>query len=413
MPAFAISYFHRVGLAAVGDGLQTDLQIGAAALGLLSSLYFYIYAVMQIPAGALADTVGPRRTIAASLAVTAVGTLIFAVSPTYAIAAIGRLLVGLGVAAIFTCILKIQAEWFPPRLFGTLSGLLVTMGNFSGLLAYTPTAAATALLGWRTTFAVIAALTLVILGATWLIVRDRPADLGLAAPEGAAPPGREIKLGAALRSIAGNWRTWPAFMAGFAVYGSIITLAGAWAVPYLRDVYEFDRMEATSLAQLTLLGLAIGAPITGWISDRLRARRLPYVVLVLCLGLVTAWLAFGQPPKEWIGALLFTAGLSASAFALTWAAAKEVNPPEYAGLSVGLANAGGFVGVAVLQPLVGIILDRVGTGPSGYQTAFQALFWACILSLGAAALLTETRARNIWSELRAQQPHTPDSFPLK
>lgn len=408
LPAFLISYFHRVGLAAVGDTLQADFGIGAAALGLLSSLYFYVYAVMQVPVGIMADTWGPRRVVTAGLAVTAAGTVAFALAPTYAVAATGRLLVGLGVAPIFACILKAQAEWFPARVFASLSGLIVFVGNLSGLLAFTPTAAAVGAFGWRATFLALGAATVGILAAVWTVVRDRPADVGLPAPEGATVPGAAMNLRAALATVAGNWRTWPAFVGGFGLYGAAIALVGTWAVPYLRDVYGLDRLQATNLAQLVLLGMALTAPPAGWISDRLRTRRLPYVTLALLATALAAWLAFGRPPRALLGPVLFGLGAGASAFSLSWAAAKEVNPPQYAGLSVGLANAGGFLGVALLQPLMGLLLDRFGTTPAGYQAAMQVLFWACAAAAAAAALLTETGARNIAAELAQRtQPPSP------
>lgn len=395
LPAFLISYFHRVGLAAVGDALQAEFQTSAAALGFLSSLYFYIYAIMQVPVGMLADTWGPRRTVTAGLAVTAAGTLAFALAPGYATAAAGRLLVGLGVSPVFTCLLKAQAEWFPGRVFASLSGLVVFVGNMSGLLAYTPTAAVAGAFGWRPAFLALGLLTAAIMAAVWAVVRDRPADVGLPAPEGAARPAVPASLGRALETVAGNRRIWPAFIGGFGVYGAAIAFAGTWAVPYLREVYGLDRLQATSLAQLVLLGLALGAPAVGWASDRLRARRLPYIALSAGTVALTGWLAFGQPPRALIGPVLFLLGVGAAAFTLTWAVAKEVNPPEYAGLSVALANAGGFLGVALLQPLMGAVLDRAGPGLRGYQTALQLLFWACALAAAAAFRLTETGARNI------------------
>ncbi len=403
LPAFVISYVHRVGLAAVGDALKADFSVGAAALGLLSSLYFYIYAVMQVPAGVLADTWGPRRVVTVSLALTTLGTIAFALAPSYGIAAVGRLLVGLGVSAIFACLLKVQAEWFPARIFGTLSGLLMLVGSLSGLLAFTPAAAAAAVLGWRGTFLALGIVTLTITAACWVVVRDRPSDLGLPAPEGAAPPGPKVDLKVALAAVAGNPRTWPGVVGGFGLYGSAIAFSGTWAVPYLRDVYGLERMLATNLAQLVLLGLALGGPVIGWASDRLRTRRIPYMALTALLVMLLAWLAFGQPPRAWIGPVLFLLGVGASAFTLTWAAAKEVNAPQYAGLSVGLSNSGGFVGAAILQPLMGLILDRAGTGLAGYQAAIQALFWAGVLSLAASTLLTETGARNIYAELQKRK----------
>ena len=73
---YVLVYFHRLCAAVVAMEMMQDLHTTGALLGLLSSAYFYPYALMQIPAGLLADTWGPRRTITVFFGVAFIGSLL-------------------------------------------------------------------------------------------------------------------------------------------------------------------------------------------------------------------------------------------------------------------------------------------------------------------------------------------------
>jgi MFS family permease len=83
-------------------------------------------------------------------------------------------------------------------------------------------------------------------------------------------------------------------------------------------------------------------------------------------------------------------GLVAPAFTLTWATAKELNPPALAGTAMAIVNTGVFLGPAIYQPLVGWVLDR-----SGFGAAIAVLAGLSLLAPLSALLVTETRCRNV------------------
>jgi len=137
---FAIVFFHRVSLAVVSDQLMAEFNLGAAALGNLGAVYFYVYTAMQIPSGILADTTGPRLTVTAGMLLAAMGAAVFALAQSLAVATAGRFLTGLGVSVVFVSVQKAQTYWFRPREFATITGLTSTVGNTGAILAATPLA---------------------------------------------------------------------------------------------------------------------------------------------------------------------------------------------------------------------------------------------------------------------------------
>ena len=275
LASFVLSFFHRTAPAAIARELAQSFAIGGAVLGTLAATYFYVYTLLQIPVGVLADTWGPRRLLSAGALVAAVGSLAFAIAPTWQVAALGRTLVGVGVATAFISILKISAVWFPANRFATLNGVTLFAGNLGAVVAGAPLAWAVSFTSWRVVFVVLAALSLLLAAMTWWKVRDRPEDLGFAAvhPMPAAAAADRVGWKAALAGVLRNPATWPPFVVNVGVGGSYLAFAGLWSVPYLIDVHSMTRVEAAQHASVLLLGVAVGAVAVGLISDRLRNRR--------------------------------------------------------------------------------------------------------------------------------------------
>lgn len=431
--SFLIVFFHRIALAVVADRLMAEFNITASALGNLGAMYFYVYTIMQIPSGLLADTLGPRLTASAGTLVAGVGSVVFGLAPSFAAALFGRFLVGLGVSVVFISLLKVQTEWFRAREFATITGLTSTVGNSGNALAATPLAFLVAAVGWRLSFVAIGILGVLVAVGCWLFVRNRPEELGLpsireieAWEEGAKntvhrrPPTGRVPLGQALAYIMRSRYTLPLFVGAFGLNGSLMALSAMWGVPYLMQVYGLNRAQASLYTLGTAFGVMLAGPLSGLISDGLRRRREP--LLSFAALTLLAWIALvawpGRLPLPLLRLLFFFLGLGAGGYLLVMCLAKEVSPHAIAGVATGTINTGSFLGAAVLQPLVGLVLDatwdgRLAAGVRLYSLASYRLgFLFCTLvvalSFIAALRLPETHARNI-----APDSPFPEREPLR
>lgn len=365
--AYILSFFHRFAPAAISAELQQAFDASSAALGGLAATYFYVYTLMQIPTGVLVDTLGPRKTVTAGGIVAGMGSLLFGLAPTLALASAGRLLVGLGVSVTFIAMLKLNAAWFRERHFASLSGLTILIGNVGALLAASPLAWVLGFVSWRTVFVAMGLVSLLLAVLAWWLVQDHPGRADL-------PSMRELDGEPAHPPHHGHWYdglllvlknrdTWPGLFVNLGIGGTFFTFAGLWAVPLLRDGYGLDTVAATAHTSLMLGGFAIGAFFIGTLSDRL-GRRKPVVFIAGCLY-VLCWLPLAASWKLPAGAshaLFLVMGLGASAFTLTWACAKEVNRHALSGMATSVVNMGAFLGTAILQPLVGWVFDYTSGG---------------------------------------------------
>jgi sugar phosphate permease len=403
--AYVLSFFHRFAPAAISSDLQQTFHASAAELGGLAATYFYVYMVMQIPTGILVDTMGPRRVVAIGGVIGGIGSLLFGMADTLAVASTGRLLIGLGVSVTFISMLKLNAAWFHDRHFATMTGVTILLGNVGSLLAAAPLAWVLAYYSWRTVFESVGVFSLLLAVLAWLFVRNNPGESGL-------PSLRELDGKAAHPPHTGHWydglliilknrATWPGLWVNMGLSGSLFAFGGLWAVPFLRDVYGMDRAAATSHTTLLLAGFAIGAFFIGTLSDRL-GRRKP-VMIAGALGYCLCWLPLllGLPLSGFIGYMLFLAmGLFAPSFTLTWSCAKEVNPPALSGMATSVVNVGGFLGTAIMQPLVGWAIDHAHAGREDaspglgdYQAGIAILTGFALMGLIATLFIRETHCR--------------------
>ncbi len=398
--AYLLSFFHRVAPAAISGDLQATFGIGGAQLGSLAATYFYVYTLMQIPTGVLSDTLGPRRILFWGGLVAGVGALLFGLAPSFELAFAGRTLVGLGVSVAFIAMLKLIALGYDERCFASITGLCMLIGNAGSILAGAPLAWATQAAGWRPVFVMVGAFSLLLAFAARAWVLDTPTG----------KLDRTAWL-TGLTTVLRNRATWPGFFANAGLGGAFFTFAGLWAVPYLTQHHGFSRTDASNHVSLYFVGFAIGSMLWGNVSDRI-GRRKPVMLVVsgahaLGWGLwLSGWMQAGWMTYSLCAAM----GLATAGLTLSWAAAKEVNPPLLSGMATSVVNVGVFVGPAILQPAVGWLMERTWDGRvlDGVRI-YSAADWhngLLLLSLSAVSgwfallFVRETGCRNIHHEIK-------------
>ena len=149
---YIVSQFLRNSIGVIAPNLASELGMSPAEIGLLSSVFFFAFAAVQIPLGMALDRFGPRLCLLAGAAVTVLGAIVFATAPSPAMLICGRLLLGIGSSSAFMASLAVYARRFPPDRFATLVGLQLGIGTVGTLIATAPLAFSTAAIGWRGSF---------------------------------------------------------------------------------------------------------------------------------------------------------------------------------------------------------------------------------------------------------------------
>ncbi|MGH8453464.1 MAG: MFS transporter [Nevskiales bacterium] len=407
---FMVAFFHRMAPAVLADELRTGFQASAVALGALSAIYYYVYTAMQIPAGILADTLGPRRNVAVMSLVAGLGSIVFALAPNLTIAGLGRFLVGFGVSTAFIGLMKHNANWFSEHRYAAISGFVMLLGNLGAVLAAAPLAALLTLASWRTIFIGAGLFSFVLAALIWFFVRDRPEDAGLPNPR--ELPGMEPVTQYSqhwfhsLREVFMNRALWPVVLFFFGLLGNGLAFAGLWAVPMIEDRFGLEGPRASAYLTVNLICFALSSYAAGWLSDRIGRRRPVLLVAgaACCLSwLAMLWLPWGPGLSGYV--LFGVIGLATAAVAPAYAAAKELARPAVSGMAIALVNTALFLGAALMQPAFGWAMDWAwnGTVENGlrqyvwadYRNGLWLSFAVSVLGMLGALTMRETHNRHV------------------
>ena len=171
---FILSQFYRAAVAVITPQLTAELALDARELSLVSAVFFYAFALAQVPLVIYLDQVGARKTMTGLNIIAICGAVVFATAESVQMLILGRLLLGIGMAANLMGTFKLISLWFDPRSFATLTALVFSLGTTGSILAATPLVLMVHWIGWRMTFWVFAGINLAITAVFYWIVQDDP-----------------------------------------------------------------------------------------------------------------------------------------------------------------------------------------------------------------------------------------------
>jgi len=388
---FYISYLFRSINALISGELTSDLGLGAADLGLLTSVYFLTFAVAQLPIGVLLDRYGPRRVQSALLLVAAAGAVMFARSEGFAVLVLARALIGLGVAAALTAGLKAVVQWFPKERVALANGSIVMLGALGAVTATVPADLMLDWAGWRGLFELLAVATAVIAAVIYLVV-----------PDTAAAKGSKRSASANLRTIYMDSRFWKLAPLSAVCAGSAWAMQGLWAAPWLTDVEGADRPDLVRHLFVMALAVCAGSFLMGAVADRLGRRGIgPGAVLVSVATIFIATqlaLILRLPlPSYLLWTIVAAAG---SGHVLSYTILAEYFPKELAGRANAALNVLHFGAAFVLQYSIGLVLDQWTRLDGHYPTIAYQVAFGLVIALQFVAL--------VWFELPRARRWWPD-----
>tara|TARA_R110002126_G_scaffold239409_1_gene382665 strand:- start:89974 stop:91242 length:1269 start_codon:yes stop_codon:yes gene_type:complete len=352
----AFFYCYEFLLRILPGTLQGELSeafghISATTFGQLAVLYYFAYSPMQLPVGMLIDRFGPRKLLSFACLCCTFGSYLFMNFSSLYIAGIGRFLVGFGSSFAFVGVLTLLTHWLPKRYFSLATGLMTALGMFGLMYGGVKLTefAATMALDKVLMLTVIAGAVLTVL--ILLIVRDAP--------------GREHECKKSLKCFLNQvWRVlisrevWLIGLVGASLYTSLSVFGELWGKSYLEQAHHLTKMEAAKVVSAMFLGWAVGAPLSGYWSDRTGRRTRPLVLGAFCALLCIAAVLY-VPHLSYTSllVLLFLYGVFSGTEIIVFVMAKERSGAELSGTVFAAVNMIVTLGAVIFQPLVGFLLD--------------------------------------------------------
>ncbi|RUR00772.1 MFS transporter [Labedella endophytica] len=400
--AYIVAILQRTTLGVAGVEAADRFDVSAAALSSLAVVQLVVYAAAQIPVGVMIDRIGPRVLLVAGLALMAVGQVVLAIAPDIAVAALGRVLVGLGDAGIFPAVMRLVHSWFSGRNVPQLSQWVGNLGQAGQILSAVPFAWLLHMFGWTPAFLTAGSLALLSTVVVIGVIADRPTD--------SIEPPRASSWGQSLDLLLSSLRR-PGTRLGFWAHfvsqssGTVFTLM--WGFPFMVFGLGLDERLAASMLLVIVVSGVIAGPILGILSARFPYRRSNLVLLVV--GLVfSAWtllLAWpGTPPLAVLIVLLVFLGIGGPGSLIGFDYARTYNPARSLGSANGVVNVGGFLASFVMMFLIGVVIDLLGGGSTSNEElyrleSFRIAFLVQYLVVGTGVVLLLLTRRTVRSRL--------------
>lgn len=357
---FFCEYFARVDAGAMLDQLSAALNATSGELGQLGAFFYYPYIVMQIPVGLLVDQHGPRRWLSGAALVSSIGAMVFAFSTHLYAAKCGRFLIGFGASFAFVSTIKLATIWFDKRKWGLLAGLTQGAGMLGAALGAGGFAFLVQWLTWRYAMACVALVLLVFAVLIAFFVRDQRKGVR---SYGTNETSAALSIPQSLKCILRSRQSWAnALYAGF-LYAPTAALGEFWGMTFFHHVYAIPRVDAGLMMSAIFIGWAMGGPIVGWLSDRIQNRKkLMMLSAVMSLFILLFVISGPKLPESVMFFFMLCYGISNTGVALAYAVAGESHSSSLVGMSVAFTNMVSILIGAVLQPLMGIMLDSFWQG---------------------------------------------------
>ena len=245
----------------------------------------------------------------------------------------------------------------------TYSGLLLAAGNVGAFVSTTPMVFLMDNLGWRNTFIVIGILTILVSIACYIVVRNKPSELGFSVLQEitgvkSVPENCNVSLFEATKVVLGEKKFYLLAVFTFSFYGTFMGFGSLWAGPYLQNIFGLSKEMAGNILMMFPAGMIIGCPLSGYFSDKIiksRKKILLYGCILhsLCYIPLIIWTEKMSCLTLYI--LFFLYGLLGGTFVSCFACVKEIYDARFAGT----AN--------------GALVVFVSTGGAFYQYAMAAV----------------------------------------
>lgn len=338
---------------ALDTHLIHEFHVNATELGTLSSIYFVSNVIFLLVAGLLLDHFSVRKLVLLTMGICVMGTVVFALANSFAIATAARFFTGIGSAFCFLSCIRLASRWLPPSKMALASGLIVTMGMLGGMVAQTPMTILVAHFEWRQALLINAGAGAAFWFLIMLVVRDYPDNF---VPQ--PTPSQSVGFTRAMQLAFISRQNWSCGIYTAFVNLPIFLLGAVWGMPYLTQIHHLSETHASLVTSMLFLGTIIGSPIVGWLSDHIGLRKKPMLIgalgslAVMCVILYVPHLTFLT-----LLSLFLLLGLISSVQIISYPTVAESNPGFLTAMSVSVVSFSCISSGGIFQYLFGKLMD--------------------------------------------------------
>jgi sugar phosphate permease len=379
-----VNYIDRVALSVAQDPLHAEFGIGPAEFGILSSTFFWVYALCQIPIGVVLDRFGVLVIGRAGAFLWGFAALMTALASNFVMLNFARGFLGIAEGPAFPANAKATSYWFPSRERGLATSIFDAAAKFSNVIAVPLVSFIVFVAGWRGGFFFTAILSFVYFALFWIFYRNPSADKRLKRDEydyivkgGAQPEGAAAGSGAThLGYLLSRTKVW-GLTIGFSAYGYLFGLLLTWLPGYLKNTFHTSLLGSAGYAAIpwfvaTITDLVIG----GWLVDYLIGRgmeptRVRKTILIAGMVLGLAIIGAAHTTDINVAIVFVSIALGGVAFSapVGWSIPGLIAPKGSVGTIGGIMNCFNNLANAAAPVATGLIVAKTGSFNLALSTA--------------------------------------------
>ena len=374
----------------------------ATQLGQLSAGYMYANVIFLFPAGMILDRISVRRAILIAMTFCVLCAFLFSLTTALWQAEICRWITGIGGSFCLLAAVRLASRWFPPKHMALVIGLVVTFAMIGGMVAQTPFTKSVEWFGWRNTLRIDGAVGVLMLIIVAIFVRDFPPNTKTFFEKAHITLEKAGFLHTLTRVIS-NAQNWLAGAYTSLINLPIFLLGSTWGSWYLTQTHHQDKDHASWIISAIFVGMIIGSPALGEISDAMGKRK-PIMILgaIASLAVIVAIMYVPHLSFWYLLILFFLLGFVISSQIISYPLIAESNPAILTGTAEGLASVlimGGGFAIPFFPALLDLYWDHTMHrgipfySVQNYHLAFMIMPIAFLIALVFACMIQETHCR--------------------
>lgn len=376
--------------------------VDASRLAVFTAVQVGVYALAQIPVGLAIDRFGARRTMVIGALVMAVGQITLALTASYPIAILARVLIGAGDASAFLSAMRLLPAWFPLKVTPLFTQLTAGLGQIGQFVSAVPFLMLLHAEGWTAAFLALGSGIALVGIAAAVAIADVPKAPAEPGENAGASSSHKPDDRATVREMLGIVLRHPVCWQGFFTHWVGLmhqaTFTLLWGMPLMTLAMGLTPAQAGGVLVVNTVASVAAGPLMGMASARFGARRgtLTVVISVILMGMWVVFLIPGTPRGlAAIVALNIAMAALSSASGLGFDSVREAVDRRALATGTGLSNMGGFLAAMMAAQGIGLLLDASSDGRA-YQWADFRVAWIAIVVvwvMGMAGLITAMIAR--------------------
>ncbi|MEM2842388.1 MAG: MFS transporter [Candidatus Bathyarchaeia archaeon] len=317
--------------------IMREMNLPYAGFGFIFSAAMISLIIFRLFWGFISDKIGYVKALKIALPFSAMAAALRALSQTYLELVISQFLLGIGLAAVLPCLPLLIKDWTSERV-GLSTGAYISGFAVGNATALGFTSYLLELMNWRSILLLYCCITIVVSGFWWILAKTSLKTTS------------NVKLKDFMK-IFKNRKVWILLFFMIASMGTYDTLA-TW-MPKVLEMKSLNKAFSSFLP----LGFLLAGPITGFILDKIKNRKL----LIAFLGLTSfaSIITLLHAPLPILSLCLFLAGFTS----ISMLTISLTIPPEdkelsiYAGSVIGVTSSLGNIGPFAMPVIFGLLID--------------------------------------------------------